>query len=514
MLKRFFLLLIVILASQVQAEPYRLVVLPDTQCNSEKWPQQLTTMTEWIAKNQQPLNIKYLLHVGDMVEHGNSEQEWKNFDTSMRVLDGKVPYVLAVGNHDFDKIAGNRSTVMFDKHFPPERFSKLPSFPTRVADKANSYRTFSAAGTDWLIVTMPFLPTDEQLEGANRVVKEHPDHRVIVLTHSYLTHTGRDKSGIYIWEKLVKRYRNISLVVCGHLSTVHFVSQGDQGNKVYEMLFDWQNDKKPEPNSYLAILEFDLDAAKLSVKSYSPTLDKYLTDPRGQFEFRDVDFLKGKAKATTSGQAASNNPDVRTLLDQGTKALDGGNVDEAIDNYRKALEIKPDYAEAHDKLGLALAERGQIDEAIAEYTAAIRLDPKSAKAYSDRALAYIDLGDNDKAIKDCTEAIRIAPDRAETYSIRGYGYHGKGDDDKAIADESEAIRLDPKCSAGYRVLGGIFNDKLEWEKAISNFDKAIQLDPRDAKAYQGRGTPSNTAANSIRRRPTTVKHSESNQTLS
>ena len=377
MTKRIFSLLILVLslASQAQAEPYRLIVLPDTQCNSEKWPQQLTTMTEWIAKNQQPLNIKYVLHVGDMVEHGNSEQEWKNFDASMQVLDGKVPYVLAVGNHDFDKIAGTRSTVMFDKYFPPERFSKLPSYPTKDADKANSYRTFSAAGINWLIVTMPFLPTDEQLEGANRVVKGHPNHRVIVLTHSYLTHTGRDKSGEYIWEKLVRRHGNISLVVCGHLSTVHFVSQGDQGNKVYEMLFDWQNDKKPEPNSYLAILEFDPDAAKLSVRSYSPTLDKYLTDPRGQFEFRDVDFLKGKAKATASGQATSNNPDVRTLLDQGKKAFDGGNFDEAIAKYVKALEVKPGYAEAHDKLGLALAERGLVDEAIAHFRKALEISP-------------------------------------------------------------------------------------------------------------------------------------------
>ncbi len=194
------------------------------------------------------------------------------------------------------------------------------------ADKANAYRTFSAAGINWLIVAMPFLPTDGELEGANRVVKEHPDHRVIVLTHSYLTHTGRDKSGEYIWEKLVKRYRNIAMVVCGHVSTVHFVSQGDQGNKVYEMLFDWQNDKKPEPNSYLAILEFDPDAAKLSVKSYSPTLDKYLTDPRGQFEFRDVDFLKAKGKTAfddaafaTPPKALETNPDVQTQRNSDTR---------------------------------------------------------------------------------------------------------------------------------------------------------------------------------------------------
>ncbi|MGA2030714.1 MAG: metallophosphoesterase [Thermoguttaceae bacterium] len=306
MAKRILCLLILILSSQARAEPFRLIVLPDTQFNSESWPQQLTAMTQWIVTNQQPLNIKYVLHVGDMVNVANDKQQWENFDASMQVLDGKTPYVLALGNHDFDNIAGKRSTVLFDKHFPAERFRRLPSFPTKETDKANSYRTFSAAGTDWLIVAMPFLPTDAQLQGANRVVSQHPDHRVIVLTHSYLTHSGRDKSGQYIWEKLVKRYRNVAMVVCGHLSTVHFVSQGDRDNKVYEMLFDWQNAEDPEPNSYLAILELDPEAAKLSVKSYSPTLDKYMTDQRSQFEFRDVDFLRARAKAKAAKAAAES----------------------------------------------------------------------------------------------------------------------------------------------------------------------------------------------------------------
>jgi hypothetical protein len=113
---------------------------------------------------------------------------------------------------------------------------------------------FPAPGTDWPIVAMPFPPTDDQLEGANRIVKEHPRHRIIVLLHSYLTDTGCDMSGVHNWEKLVKRYRNISFVVCGHLLTAHVVSQGNQGNRVHEILFDWQDAKKSEPDGYLATM--------------------------------------------------------------------------------------------------------------------------------------------------------------------------------------------------------------------------------------------------------------------
>lgn len=296
-------LLVLLFCCRAQAEPFRLIVLPDSQCAAEKWPHLITATTEWIVKNREPLGIQYVLHVGDMVETGSDEEQWKRFDAGMRVLDGKVPYVLALGNHDYGKAAGTKGTTLFDRYFPAERFAKLPHLATSAGDAGNSYRTFRAGGRNWLIVTLPFALSDAQLAGADRVVAQHPEHRVIVLTHSYLTHTGRDKSGERIWEKLVKRHANISLVFCGHLSTVHFVSQGDRGNKVYEMLFDWQNGQRPEPNSYLAVVTVDPEAAKISVQSYSPHLDKYMTDPRSQFEFRDVDFLRAAGKVREPAEA-------------------------------------------------------------------------------------------------------------------------------------------------------------------------------------------------------------------
>lgn len=296
MKKHIVCLMILFFCCRAQAEPFRLIVLPDSQNAIEKWPHLVTAMTEWIVKSREPLNIQYVLHVGDMVQTGSDEEQWKRFDASMRVLDGKMPYVLALGNHDYGKAADTKGTTLFDRYFPAERFAKLPHLATAAGDRGNSYRTFQAGGMDWLIVALPFVLSDAQLEGADRIVSQHPEHRVIVLTHSYLTHTGRDKSGERIWEKLVKRHANISLVFCGHLSTVHFVSQGDRGNKVYEMLFDWQNDKRPEPNSYFAVVAVDSAAAKISVQSYSPHLDKYMTDPQSQFEFQDVDFLRANGK--------------------------------------------------------------------------------------------------------------------------------------------------------------------------------------------------------------------------
>ena len=52
-----------------------------------------------------------------------------------------------------------------------------------------------------------------------------------------------------------------------------------------------------------------------------------------------------------------------------------GRVDEAIVEYRKALRIKPDYAEAYNDLGGELLLRGQVDEAMALYRQALEINP-------------------------------------------------------------------------------------------------------------------------------------------
>ena len=76
------------------------------------------------------------------------------------------------------------------------------------------------------------------------------------------------------------------------LSTTHATDTGSNGNTVYQMLFDWQDRMKRDNNTYFAILEIDPEKGTLSAKAYSPMLNKWKTDPRSQFEFKDVKFLK------------------------------------------------------------------------------------------------------------------------------------------------------------------------------------------------------------------------------
>jgi predicted MPP superfamily phosphohydrolase len=297
----FALAVCLLFVVQLRGETYRLVVVPDTQFASQKWPEVLDSSMKWIAQNKDAMNIKYVLHVGDMVDSGNDPQQWKNFDAAIGILDGKVPYILSPGNHDYDSSDGKGDLKNFNEHHPVERFKKLPSFGGNFpkGTNNNSYHTFSAGPTDWLIVALSYDPADDELDWADKVVSNHPKRQVIVLTHSYLNNEGRSSVGENIWKKLASRHENIMMVICGHLHTTHYEDTGLRGNKVYQMLFDWQNSRAPESNSYIGIIELDPDAGTISIKSYSPMLKKYKTDPLGQFEFTNVKFMrKGEAVST------------------------------------------------------------------------------------------------------------------------------------------------------------------------------------------------------------------------
>ena len=66
-----------------------------------------------------------------------------------------------------------------------------------------------------------------------------------------------------------------------------------------------------------------------------------------------------------------------------------GKLDEAIAEYREAIRLKPDYAEAHDNLGIALEARAKLDEAIAAYREAIRLKPDYAEAHCNLGILLV-----------------------------------------------------------------------------------------------------------------------------
>src|ERR1700757_5310278 len=83
--------------SPAPADEFTIVALPDTQFYSSLNPQIFAAQTQWIANHVQDQNIKLVVGLGDIVDGGGDLTQWQNADAAVRLLDGHVPYMMAMG---------------------------------------------------------------------------------------------------------------------------------------------------------------------------------------------------------------------------------------------------------------------------------------------------------------------------------------------------------------------------------------------------------------------------------
>ena len=152
-------------------------------------------------------------------------------------------------------------------------------------------------------------------------------------------------------------------------------------------------------------------------------------------------------------------------------------VDEAIANYRKALVLQPDLAEAHNNLGSALVSQGRVDEALASYKNAVASRPDYAEAHSNLGLAYQELGKLNDALSSFEEALRITQDTAEIHYKHGNVLHKLGRQNEAMVSYRRALDLQPNYAEAHNNLGVLFWEIGLFQKALKSYHSALQIQP-------------------------------------
>ena len=91
--------------------------------------------------------------------------------------------------------------------------------------------------------------------------------------------------------------------------------------------------------------------------------------------------------------------------------------------------------------GLFIIKFGQYQMAIEDYNKAIRLKPDDADAYNNRGTIYTKFGQYQMAIEDFNNAIRLKPDDADTYFNRGFVYFNQSNIISGCEDAKKACEL-------------------------------------------------------------------------
>ena len=116
-----------------------------------------------------------------------------------------------------------------------------------------------------------------------------------------------------------------------------------------------------------------------------------------------------------------------TYYSRGLRYHDLGRWHKAIEAFKKATVIKPDYELAYFGLGIVYSQLETWDDALTSFRKAVELSPDYAAAYLGLGIAYTMLGRNRDAVEVCRKAIRIKPGYAQAHYALGLNYLLLGD---------------------------------------------------------------------------------------
>ncbi len=279
------------------ADDFTIVVMPDTQIytlegrNLERY---FHDQTKWIRQHRADYNIIGVIHNGDLINNEPLLYQWGVADAAMKRLevpepglpDG-MPYGIAIGNHD-NKLLGDNTvpnTDKFNQYFGVNRFAGRSYYGGHHgARNDNSWFTFSTGGLDFVVVNLMYdLEQDPAvLAWARSIFEMHPDSFGILNTHFLLTSGGAfgpQARGIYA---ALRDVPNVQLMTGGHIADENRRVDTFQGHKIHSMLADYQG-RADGGAGFMRIWEFSPANGTVSVRSYSPTLDKYETDADSEF---------------------------------------------------------------------------------------------------------------------------------------------------------------------------------------------------------------------------------------
>lgn len=302
LLGSFVVLLLLHTIAAAQSSDFTIIALPDTQNEAQFFPGVLASQTEWIVDHRDDLNIQMVLGEGDIVNDFSAPAQQQSADAAFRVLDrAGIPYMLAIGNHDYDAAApkNGRPVSGFNRFFGPSRYAGRDYYRGNFPEGSNEnfFGVLNIGGQDFLFLVLEFMPRPESVEWAESVLEANPDEQAIVVTHSYMyvDNTRVDacdtedmpagnSTGDDLWQAL-RKFPNVTMVLSGHLTNgqaAHRSDVGDNGNLVNQIFANYQT----FPNGgdgWLRIITFHPSNNSISIKTFSPFLDRFKTDARNQF---------------------------------------------------------------------------------------------------------------------------------------------------------------------------------------------------------------------------------------
>ncbi len=265
---------------------YSFAVIGDTKTISNKYPQYLEKIYNWVADNAKDKNIKFVFGLGDITAE-DSNAEWALAKEKLDSLSSSLPYSIVCGDCD--------SSDNFNAFFPYAEYNWQISGSYNNT-MLNTYQKITAGANKYLIFSLDYNASDSVIEWADEIAKAHSDYNIILTAHSYVENGKLDE--------FAKSNENVVLVLSSH----------DSGEKVIKNQFTGVNDNivthisvnPSETDSkyfgagMVTMLYFSEDGKSVQIRYYSTIKDAYyMSDNQYSFDINvieatDVEIVEPK----------------------------------------------------------------------------------------------------------------------------------------------------------------------------------------------------------------------------
>lgn len=230
----------------------------------------------------------------------------------------------------------------------------------------------------------------------------------------------------------------------------------------------------------------------LALRPHSPEISGNLRNIRAARERQlgDLGLAQGDlhAAALNYRRAIELHPDFAEVHDSlGVILEKQGDLAGAAACFRRALELKPDLAEAHYNLGIVLDRQGQLEEAGACYQRALDWMPELAEAHNSLGVLLAKREAWDQAEVHYRRAAELKPTLVEAHNNLAAALLDQYKLDEAASCCRRALELNPDYADAHANLGAVFEKQEKFDEAIACYRRTLELKPDRAEVHNRLG---------------------------
>ena len=251
-----------------------------------------------------------------------------------------------------------------------------------------------------------------------------------------------------------------------------------------------KKDLSNNPEGYRMLGDFyfasgDLDKA---TTEYTSLYSDHPKDLQVKKNYIQLLILKNRLDEATKldNEVLKSNPhDVDALVFKGQVQLRRNDANGAVDSLQNAIRNDADNAVAHYQLGIAFAQQHNEDRAEAEWREAVRIRPDLADAQRSLAASELRRGDVDAVLQTAQQIITAQPNSPDGFILKGIAELARQKYSDAQQDAEQAALRAPQSPAPSVELANIQLAQKHFPEAEKFYQQALDKDPSSTEGLSG-----------------------------